>query len=322
MRRSASEKMFIIETVEKSQIGVRRTLTELQVSKSNFYRWYAAYQKFGYDGLLPRKSKRNQFWNKIPDKERQEIVEFALDYEDLSPRELAYKYTDEKKRYISESSVYRILKERGLVTSPAWIVMRADDQYQRKTSKVNEMWQTDFTYLKVQGWGWFYLATILDDYSRYVVHWELCKTQTKEDVERVVKAALVKEGLSKDQAPKLLSDNGPCYIANGLDEYLEELGVKHIRGQPLHPQTQGKIERWHRSMKNVIKLQHYFFPSHLEKQIADFVTFYNYKRYHESINNLTPESVYRGFGHIILKERNRIKIETFHWRKKFNRKIS
>jgi len=130
--------------------------------------------------------------------------------------------------------------------------MQADDQYKNKTTRPNEMWQTDFTYLKVQGWGWYYLATILDDYSRYVIHWELCRTQTKEDVERVVTAAIVKEGLSKDEAPKLLSDNGPCYIANGLDEYLEDLGVKHIRGQPLHPQTQGKIERWHRSMKNVI----------------------------------------------------------------------
>ena len=146
MRYTASEKKEIIDIVSASEIGVERTLEELGIAKSNFYRWYGAYHKSGFDGLLPKPHNRNQFWNKIPAKERERIVEFALEHEALSPRELATKYTDEKKRFISESSVYRILKSRG---------------------------------------------------------------------------------------------------------------VKHIHGQPLHPQTQGKIERWHRSMKNVVKLEHY-----------------------------------------------------------------
>jgi len=322
MRRSAHEKKTIIDLVERSEIGVKRTLQELGIPRSNFYRWYAAYKEYGYDGLLPQKSTRNQYWNRIPEKERQDILEYSLDYEDLSPRELAFKYTDEKKRYISESSVYRILKSHGLITSPAWIVMQASDEYKHKTSRPNQMWQTDFTYLKVQGWGWYYLATILDDYSRYVVHWELCKTMQKDDVERVVQHALQKEGINKQNAPKLLSDNGPCYIANGLDEYLSNLGVDHIRGKPLHPQTQGKIERWHRSMKNVIKLQHYYLPSALQHEIDGFVDYYNNDRYHESLSNLTPESVYRNYGSQILKERKRIKISTLNHRRRLNKKVS
>lgn len=322
MRRSAHEKKTIIDLVERSEIGVKRTLKELGIPRSNFYRWYADYKEYGYEGLLPRKSTRKQFWNKIPQPERQDILEYSLEHEDLSPRELSFKYTDEKKRYISESSVYRILKEHGLITSPAWIVMQASDEYKRKTNRINQMWQTDFTYLKVQGWGWYYLATILDDYSRYVVHWELCKTMQQEDVERVVLHALQKEGIRKQNAPKLLSDNGPCYIANGLDEYLSDLGVKHIRGKPLHPQTQGKIERWHRSMKNVIKLQHYYLPSELKNHISEFVEYYNNFRYHESISNLTPVSVYRKYGEQILKERKQIKIKTLNNRRKINNRVS
>lgn len=91
---------------------------------------------------------------------------------ELSPRELAYHITDNKGWFISESSVYRILKSRGLITSPAWIVMIAADEFKDKTTHVHQQWQTDFTYFKIIGWGWYYLSTVLDDYSRYIITWE------------------------------------------------------------------------------------------------------------------------------------------------------
>lgn len=318
MRRSASEKMEIIRIVQESELGVTRTLQELGVTKSTFYEWYARYQHAGFDGLLPKAPNRKYFWNKIPDAQRQEVVEFALEHEDLSPRELAVKITDERGWFISESSVYRILKARGLITSPAWIVMSAADEYSNKTTAVHQLWQTDFTYLKVISWGWYYLSSVLDDYSRYIIHWELCQYQKEDDAERVVSDAAIKAELGPKQEPRLLTDNGPSYIAKEFGAFLETIGIKHIRGRKLHPQTQGKIERYHRTMKNVVKLEHYYFPSELKRRIEEFVDYYNNHRYHESLNNLTPADVYFGRDNEILERRRQTKLKTLRERKILN----
>ena len=186
------------------------------------------------------------------------MIDIALDMPALSPRELAYHITDTRGFFISESSVYRVLKKANLVTSPAYIVMSASSEFKDKTSRVHQMWQTDFTYFKIINWGWYYLSTILDDYSRYIVHWELCSTMKTVDVKNTINSALSKAGLNKSQRPKLLSDNGSCYISDEMKQFIKEKQMSHVRGRPRHPQTQGKIERYHRSMKNVVKLEHYY----------------------------------------------------------------
>ena len=183
------------------------------------------------------------------------------------------------------------------------------------TTAINQLWQTDFTYLKVAGWGWYYLSTVMDDYSRYILAWRLCQTMTARDVSATLQDALKGAGLAKKQRPKLLSDNGPCYISSELRDWLEEHGISHTRGKPYHPMTQGKIERWHRSLKNRILLEHYYLPSELERQINEFVIHYNARRYHESLNNLTPEDVWLGRGQSILDHRRNIKEKTFKLRK-------
>tara|TARA_B100000212_G_C26954515_1_gene355792 strand:- start:44 stop:514 length:471 start_codon:yes stop_codon:yes gene_type:complete len=116
--------------------------------------------------------------------------------------------------------------------------------------------------------------------------------------------------------PRLLSDNGPCYVSAELADYLKENGMSHTRGRPYHPQTQGKIERWHRSMKNQILLNHYYLPGELEEQLRGFVHYYNYDRYHESIDNLTPADVYYGRAEAIVSQRKRIKQNTIALRRK------
>ncbi len=201
-------------------------------------------------------------------------------------------------------------------------MISASDSFRHKTQFQNEMWQTDFTYFRIIGWGWYYLSTVLDDFSRRIMYWELCETMTKDDVIRSVDRAMEAAGLTKDNAPKLLSDNGPCYIAKDLGEYLEsQHNIKQIHGAPLHPQTQGKIERYHRSMKNIIKLNNYYCPSELKAAIADWVDYYNNRRYHESLNNLTPSDVYFGRGEEILRERERLKNEAIKQRR-FNHEAS
>lgn len=314
MRLSASEKQEIIHLVERSDLGVNKTLKELGIHKSTFYKWHQAYLSKGSEGLLPQKRSRRQ-WNSIPPAQKELVVEIALEHPVLSPRELSVKITDEQRIFISESSVYRILKSRGLITTPAHILLSASNEFKTKTNFVHEMWQTDFTYFKILGWGWYYLSTILDDYSRYIIQWELCKTMKFEDVKRSVEKAMVVAGLQNGQRPKLLSDNGACYIASELKEYLQSKGIASIHGKVNHPQTQGKIERYHRSMKNIVKLNNYYCPEELVDALENFVNYYNNQRYHESLDNVTPADVYYGKREQILKKRSRIKQQNMKLRR-------
>lgn len=237
MRRSFNEKREIIRIVEQSELGVNRTLTELGIKRSTFYEWYKRYLEEGEAGLYARKPERRSFWNQIPDAERQQVVEVALDKPEMSCRELAYHITDTKKWFISESSVYRILKAHNLITSPAFIVNEAADEFKEKTVRIHQQWQMDFTYLKVVDWGWYFLGTVLDDYSRYIVAWELSTEMTAVDSEQVVDKALRISGLKNENRPRLLSDNGPCFRSADFKEYLKSEDMGQVFGAPYHPQT-------------------------------------------------------------------------------------
>ena len=144
MRRSASEKREIIRLVEESDLPVRTTLRQLGVSRSTFYGWYQRYEAEGFDGLEDKKPRRRSCWNTIPETVRDQVLDLALEHTDLSPRELACRYTDDKRYFVSESSVYRILKQADLITCPAYVLMSASDSFQNPTTRVHEMWQTDF----------------------------------------------------------------------------------------------------------------------------------------------------------------------------------
>jgi putative transposase len=316
MRFTQQEKHEIILLVDGSDLSANRTLKELGIHKRTFYNWYRRYLEGGYDGLATKAIGRQQTWNKIPAEQQTQVIEEALEHEELSSRELAFHIIDNHKWYISESSVYRILKRAGLITSPAHIVMSAANEFETKTSRINEMWQTDFTYFKIIGWGWYYLSTIIDDYSRFILARDLCSNMTSNDAKPSVNKALEFTGISKENAPKLLSDNGSCYISEEFKSFLKGKGIKAINGKPMHPQTQGKIERYHRTMKNVIKLDNYYSPQDLLKAIDEFVKYYNYERYHESLRNLTPADVYFGRDKKILKERSKIKEKTMKERRR------
>lgn len=321
MRYSQAEKMEIIRLVESSALSVRKTLLELQVNRSSFYLWYDKYRNYGYEGLSNKSNGPNRFWNKIPESDKQKVISEALRMPEKSPREIAWHITDSEGYYISESSVYRILKSYDLVTSPAYIVMKASEKFSSPTKSVNELWQTDFTYFKIVGWGWYYLSSVMDDYSRYIISWKLFTTMSADDVTKTLDLALEKTGITNVKVkhkPRLLSDNGPCYISGKLKEYLDEHEISHTRGAPYHPMTQGKIERYHRTMKNVILLQKFFYPWELEVEIDRFINYYNNERYHESINNLIPKDVYNGKSREILTRRDRIKRRTLEMRKRYN----
>jgi hypothetical protein len=172
MRYSQAERMEIIHLVEHSELSIRKTLQELEVPRSTFSHkytgttydwyppekrrgWYRRYQEDGYDGLADQRTGPRQFWNQIPESVQKEIVDLALKHPEESSRQLAWQFTDEQEHFISASSVYRILKNFDLVQSPAFMMVGAKDKFENPTTRVNELWQTDFTYFKIIDWGWY-----------------------------------------------------------------------------------------------------------------------------------------------------------------------
>jgi putative transposase len=168
--------------------------------------------------------------------------------------------------------------------------------------------------------GYYYLCTVLDDYSRYILSWRLATTMGSTDVEETLNLAVAKTGVPPIRVkhrPRLLSDNGPAFVSDALKKYLKHYQMDPIRGAPYHPQTQGKIERYHRSMKSVVKLDIYDAPSELEQAIASFVRYYNEQRYHEALDNVTPADMYFGRYTRVMTQRESIKQQTLQLRREY-----
>ena len=186
--------------------------------------------------------------------------------------------------------------------------MTAAHAFKDKTTTIKQLWQSDFTDLKIIGWGWMVLSTIRDDFSRYVIAWQLCTTMTSRDVTATLELALQASGCDQADAvhkPRLRSDNGSSYISGNLADGLTDNEMSPVRGAPYHPQTQAKIERWHHTLKNRIWLENCFLHRDLEQQSEAFVAHYNHQRYHERLKNLTPADVYFGHGQSLLAKREK-----------------
>jgi transposase InsO family protein len=191
----------------------RQTLDQLGIARRTFYRWYDRYLEGGPEALEDRPSVPSRVWNRIPAGIHDRIIELALEQSGLSPRELAVRFTDEPRYFVSEATVYRLLKAHDLITSPAFVVIKAADQFHTKTTRPNELWQTDFTCFKIIGWGWMYLSTVLDDFSRYIIAWKLCTNMRAEDVTDTLDLALAASGCDSAAVlhkPRLLTDNVLC----------------------------------------------------------------------------------------------------------------
>lgn len=191
MRYPASGKLEIIRLVDQAHSPARQTLDRLGIAQRTFWRWYDRYLEGGPEALEDKPSAPSRIGNRIPVHIHDQIIEMALEQSELSPRELAVRFTDEKRYFVSEASVYRLLKAHDLMTSPAYTVIKAADRFHTQTTRVNEMWQTDFTCFKIL--GWMYLSTVLDDYSRYIIAWKR-STMRAEDVTDTLDRALEASG--------------------------------------------------------------------------------------------------------------------------------
>ena len=316
---SAVEKRRILALVADSGLPRRKALMHLGFPRSTYYRWL----KRQSEGRLRDKKGGSAIpWNRLKLGEEAKILATARASPELSCRQLAWQLVDEEKWYVSESTVFRILKREGLIKPAEVIGFKAGKVYHRKTKRPNELWATDCSHIKVFDWGWYYLVTVMDDYSRFILAWELKSDMAAGSLIDVVQKAVDATGMTDipvEDRTVLLSDNGAGYVSRQFGEYLRLVGVRHIVASPYHPQTNGKIERYHRSLKGEINQFPYDMPSDLEKAIAAFIEYYNYRRYHEGLGDVTPHDVYTGRHVEILRKRKEAKSRTLQERRDYNR---
>jgi putative transposase len=186
------------------------------------------------------------------------------------------------------------------------------------------MWATDASYFRVVGWGYYYLVTVMDDYSRFILGWKLQKDMSANSLIEVVQEAVDATGMTDvpvEDRTRLLSDNGSGYVSKAFRDYLRLVGIGHILSAPFHPQTNGKVERYQQSLKKEVNQLPYELPSKLEQAIDAFVEYYNYQRYHKALGNVTPADVLRGRREEILKLRKEVQRQTINRRRDYNRDL-
>jgi len=316
---SAEGKREILALVNNSGLPRIRALSQLRLSRSTYYRWL----KREMEGRLEdRKGGSPMPWNKLRPEEEAKMLEEARASPELSCRQLACKIADSGNMYVSESTVYRVLKREGLIKPAEIIGFKAAREYHRKTKGPNELWASDCCHLRVVEWGWYYLETVMDDFSRFILGWDLKTDMTGRSLEDVMQQAVDFTGMTDvplEDRTVLLSDNGAGYISQQFNQYLRLVGIRHITASPFHPQTNGKIERYHRTLKGEINQVPYNMPGELKEAIRAFIEYYNYRRYHEGLGNVTPYDVYTGKHLEILQRRKEVKSKTLAARREYNR---
>jgi len=314
---SAAEKAEVLTKVASSPLPKRKTLRELDIPKSTYYRWL---RRKDHQRLEDHAGSGKPTWNRLTFQEVHYVLSAAREMPELSCRQLAAWITDNQGFSVSESTVYRILRREGLVKSPE-MQLKAGKEYHRKTTGPHQMWATDASYFRVIGWGYYYLVTVLDDYSRFILAHKLQRDMTSDSFIEVVKEAVDRTGMDQvavTDRTRLLSDNGPGYVSRAFRDYLGMVGIKHILATPFHPQTNGKLERYHRTLKLDVNQVTYELPADLEAAIAAFVSYYNYRRYHKALGNVTPSAVLKGRREEILQRRKEVQAQTIERRRRYN----
>ena len=307
---SQADKADIVQRMEGQTGRKRKALLELGIPRSNYYRWRHRDK--------PKPKARP--WNHIMPNEERRILSVAREFPELSSRQVAIWITDNEGFAVSESTVYRILRQEGLVKRQEFQI-EAAKEYHTKTTGPHQMWSTDCSYFKVPGWGYYYLVTVMDDYSRFILGWKLQTDMAADSLIEVVQQAVDSTGMTDvpiTNRTRLLSDNGSGYISRAFNDYLSLISIRHIRAAPFHPQTNGKIERYHRSLKEQVNQLVYELPSELQTAIADFIDYYNYRRPHIALGNVAPADVLYGRREDILKRRREVKLATISRRRNYN----
>lgn len=319
---NAEQRMDLIRKADLQEGRRSEILSSLGIPRSTYYKWRTAYDQGGIAALQKTKPSARRIWNRLSEPEKNKILEIARLHPELTPRLLAVKITDEEAFSVSESTVYRILKDKGLVSPRPLPEMPAAREWKKKTTRPDEMWQCDGTNLFIVGWGYYKLIPVEDDYSRKVIGWDLRPDESSFSVSDVMEMAIEnakREGhlIDPEHMPTLYTDNGAGFASGVMADYLSHHGIRHIFGTPYHPQGRGKIERFNRRIKEKLCLVVYCSPEELKQAIDEAIRIYN-QTPHEALQNVSPNDVYMGRKEEILKRRQEKKQLTLEQRKRYN----
>ena len=317
---SAVGKAAILARVETLAGHKRQALTELGIPRSTYYRWRQGQRG---QGLELHSGEGRRPWNRLTPEEDGKVLAVAREAPELSSRQLAAWITDNAGFSVCESTVYRILRREGLVKRPE-VQLVAGKEYHAKTTGPHQMWATDASYFRVVSWGYYYLVTVMDDYSRFILAWKLQRDMAADSLIEVIQEAVDATGMTEvpvEDRTKLLSDNGPGYVSRAFRDYLHLVGLRHILAAPFHPQTNGKLERYQQTVKQEVNQVPYELPSQLERAIAAFVDYYNFRRYHKALGDVTPADVLYGRRELILQRRKEVQAQTIQHRRDYNQTL-
>lgn len=285
---------FIKRWSKKTSIAVTHFISWLGICPSKYYDWQSRYGKANeHNALVPR-----DFW--LEDWEKQAIVQFYLGHPLEGYRRLTFMMLDRDIVAVSPSSVYRVLSAADLLHRWNGKVSKKGNGFVQPL-RPHEHWHIDVSHINLCG-TFYYLCSLLDGCSRYIVHWELRETMTEKDVEIILQRAREK---FPQAGPRIISDNGPQFIAKDFKEYIRLAGMTHVRTSPFYPQSNGKLERYHKTIKaECIRPRVALSLEEARTQITDYIRYYNDERLHSAIGYIAPKDKLEGRDKQIFKERD------------------
>lgn len=286
---------FVNKWSGKTEFPIFQFITWIGIGHSKFYEWKKRYGKVNeHNNWIPR-----DFW--VEEWEKEVIIDFYRLNPTEGYRRLAYMMIDRNVVAISPSTVYRVLSRAGVLRKWNRNASSKGDGF-RGAQRPHEHWHVDISYLNIRG-TFYYLCSILDGYSRYIVHWEIRESMTESDVEIILQRAIEKYPGEKT---RVISDNGPQFIARDFKEFIRISGMDHVRTSPYYPQSNGKIERWHQSLKHeCIRPKCPLSLKDARRIVGNFVDHYNNVRLHSAIGYITPKDKLEGREIQIFTERDR-----------------
>ncbi len=286
---------FVRYWSKRAEITISRLVGWLGLRENRYYEWQKRYgQANQHNGQIPR-----YFW--LTEWEKAAILAYQVDHPDEGYRRMAYMMLDEDEVAVSPSSIYRVLKEAGRLNKWAKKPSKKGTGFHQPQKK-HQHWHIDIAYLNICG-TFYYLCSLLDGYSRYVVHWEIREQMTEMDVEVIIQRAREKFPQAK---PRIISDNGPQFVAKDFKEFVRQCGMTHVRTSFYYPQSNGKLERWHKTVKgDCIRPGTPLSLEDAQRLVAQFVVYYNNERLHSAIGYITPQDKLAGREDEIFAERHR-----------------
>jgi len=284
---------YVRKWSDKTEIAATKMVNWIGITRSKFYDWQFRYGKVNEHNMwIPR-----DFW--LTDHEKQAIINYYLDHPLEGYRRLTYMMMDEDIVAVSPSSVYRVLSNVGVLSKWDRKLSKKGDGFEQPL-RPHEHWHIDISYINISG-TFYYMCSVLDGFSRYIVHWDIRPSMTEAQVEIILQRAREK---FPEATPRIISDNGPQFISKDFKEFIRISGMTHVKISPYYPQSNGKLERYHKTIKGTcIRVHTPLTLDDANSLVADFVEHYNNKRLHSAIGYITPNDKLIGRAEAILAAR-------------------